>query len=204
MYYEPFLHYYLLEEIYGTDSTTGANVADSDTDKGQTKQEDVNEEHLDADLEVCANGDVLMDFNANLGVTKKTKVSVPDQLDRPRSGKRKFRENSPNAPNCGVQVESSISMEEMSEKYGSNMASSAASTRFKIDGLGLKVDSLVLRIDGVVNALYQAREVPDLQAKIVNELNKLEGLYDTQVFQVVNILAPKHDFPRVILPWLKR
>ena len=72
LYSEPFLHYYLLEEIYGTDSTTGANVADSDTDKGQTKQEDASEEHLDADLEVCANGDVLMDLNANLGVTKTT------------------------------------------------------------------------------------------------------------------------------------
>ena len=109
------------------------------------------------------------------------KVSVPDQLDQPRSGKRKFRENIPYAPNCGVQVGGNISVEEMGEKYGSNMASSAASTRFEIDVLGLKVDSLVLRIDGVVNALHQAREGPDLQAKIVNELNKLEGLYDASL-----------------------
>ncbi|GMN46212.1 hypothetical protein TIFTF001_015391 [Ficus carica] len=99
--------------------------------------------------------------------------------------------------NCGVksktEVGESICMEEMSEKYGS-MASSVTATRLKIDDLGLKVDSLGLKIDGVVKALSQSREVVDLQAKLVNELNKIEGLNDTHVFQAINILAPRHDF----------
>lgn len=144
MYCEPFLHYYSLQEIYGKDSVSG--------DKGKLKQEDASDEHLNADVEMRSNCDFLMDLNANRGVKSKTEVSVTDQQEQPRIEKRKFRENSPVAPNCGLQVGESICMEEMSEKYGS-MASSVTATRLKIDDLGLKVDSLGLKIDGVVNAL---------------------------------------------------
>ena len=151
---------------------------------------------MNAGVEMRSNCDFLMDLNANRGVKSKTEVSVPDQQEQSRIEKRKFRENSPVAPNCSLQVGESICIEEMSEKCGS-MASSVTATRLKIVDLGLKVDSLGLKIDGVVNALSQSREVADLQAKLVNELNKIESLNDRHVFRAINILAPRHDLLRV-------
>ncbi|PON32931.1 hypothetical protein PanWU01x14_357060, partial [Parasponia andersonii] len=60
------------------------------------------------------------------------------------------------------------------------MSASIVAMELNIHGMGAKIDRMGLKIDGLVHALKNNREVADLQSKLGNELKKPEGLSDMQ------------------------
>ena len=57
---------------------------------------------------------------------------------------------------------------------------------------------MVLKLDGVIDVLSTAdKDLAGLQANLYQEMIKIDGLDDDQVYDATNILATKHDLLRV-------
>ncbi|KAL5544953.1 hypothetical protein UlMin_008737 [Ulmus minor] len=99
--------------------------------------------------------------------------------------RRKFSEISATVADCGRRVRNRVmedNQPEKSKNYGSVEACVAA---------------MELKIDNLINVSSSDKEVADLQAKLDNELSKIKGLSELQVFRATNILASKLDLLRV-------
>ncbi|KAL5544952.1 hypothetical protein UlMin_008736 [Ulmus minor] len=118
-------------------------------------------------------------LGANLGTTVKIEPQVEGH------NIRTFSEISATVADCGRRVRNRVmedNQPEKSKNYGSVEACVAA---------------MELKIDYLINVLSSDKEVADLQAKLDNELSKIEGLSELQVFRATNILASKLDLLRV-------
>ncbi|KAK1555261.1 hypothetical protein Q3G72_024090 [Acer saccharum] len=59
------------------------------------------------------------------------------------------------------------------------------------------IAAMAPKLDGLINVLSYEKEVVDLQSKLKNELNNMEGLSRLQFFRATNMLAKNHDLLRV-------
>ncbi|PON33240.1 Myb/SANT-like domain containing protein [Parasponia andersonii] len=188
LYGKQFLHYHILNEIYGKERANGAIFPSYNDDKEELRGENV--EHED-DLAI----EVDLHSNPGVDVNVETQVYGSDSSEdyevsftqQPSGRRRKSPENSPSISNCDRNVRIRV-MEEMGKNFG-KMSASIATMKQKIEGL-TKVWS-------------NNREVADMQSKLDKELTQIEGLTELQVFRATNILATKHDLLRVFFSMSK-
>lgn len=183
LYGKPFLHYNTLKEIYGKERASGDNVRSSN-EKEEIRGEDADQEDLDIDVDLHSNPGADVNVETQADGSRDYEVSFTQQ---PSSRRRKSRENSPSVSNWKRKVRNKV-MEEMSKSFGSMAASMA---------------TMAQKIDGLINVWSNDKEVANMQAKLDNELTKIEGLTELQVFRVTNILATKHDLLRVFFSMSK-
>ncbi|KAK1570953.1 hypothetical protein Q3G72_009570 [Acer saccharum] len=63
--------------------------------------------------------------------------------------------------------------------------------------MAFAIAAMAPKLDGLINVLSYEKEVADLQAKLKDELNNMEGLSRLQLFRATNMLAKDHDLLRV-------
>ncbi|KAK0571179.1 hypothetical protein LWI29_012142 [Acer saccharum] len=63
--------------------------------------------------------------------------------------------------------------------------------------MAFAIATMAPKLDGLINVLLYENKVADLQAKVKNELNNMEGLSRLQLFRATNMLAKDHDLLRV-------
>lgn len=168
-----------MKEIYCKERASGANVRSS-IDRDDIQREDADQEDLDI---VDLQSNPVADVNAETQVDGSGDYEV-SFTQQPSSRRRKSAENSPSVSNRKCRVRIRV-VEEMGKSFGS-MAASIATMAQKLDSVW-----------------SNDKEVATMQAKLDNELTKIQGLTELQVFRATNILATKHDLLRVFFSMSK-
>ncbi|KAK0590106.1 hypothetical protein LWI29_022765 [Acer saccharum] len=179
LFNKPFPHYYALGEIYGKDRATGVNASNAADDKEELQQDDATDyENVESFIDLL-NGNIggqNMEFQSQGTEDFEISSSQP-----PSAQRRKSTDNNVVVSKRARTVRNKATNE--MHKDFSNMASAIAAMAPKLDGL--------------INVLSYEKEVADLQAKLKNELNNMEGLSRLQLFRATNMLAKDHDLLRV-------
>ena len=179
LFNKPFPHYYALGEIYGKDRATGVNAGNAADDEEELQQDDaIDHENVESFIDL---------LNGNIG---------GQNMEFQSQGTEDFEISSSQPPSA--QRRKSIDNNVAVSKRARTVRNKATNEMHKdFSNMAFAIATMAPKLDGLINVLSYEKEVADLQAKLKNELNNMEGLSRLQLFRATNMLAKDHDLLRV-------
>ncbi|XP_062088961.1 uncharacterized protein LOC133795528 [Humulus lupulus] len=171
LYGKPFPYYYKLAEIYGRDRATGTNAGNADDDEEEIRQEDT----------------IGVDFGVDDNIADGEDDEEIDEFDgvsntqHPSNMRRRSTESTTSAQQRNKKKRSKV-MDGMSANIGA---------------LAESVSEIVPKLQGLINALSNDKEVADMQANLYTEISKIDSLTAIQCIKATNMLAEKPSLMRV-------